>query len=134
MPEPKIDSMTQNNVTLLYVDDEPINLKLFEINFKKKYRVLTAESGLEGLKKLENNTDIIVVISDMRMPGMNGIEFVRKAKEQFVNIAYFILTDFEYNDEISKALEEKIILEYFRKPFNLMQIEQAIEKAIAQIK
>lgn len=124
--------MLYPNLTVLYVDDEPINLKLFEINFKKKFKIITAESGLEGLKKLENHTDIIVVISDMRMPEMNGIEFIRKAREQYTGISYFILTGFDFNAEISKAIEEKIILEYFQKPFNMGKIEQAIERAVQQ--
>jgi two-component system, response regulator, stage 0 sporulation protein F len=42
-------------ITLLYVDDESLNRMLFEINFKKKFNVLTAESGDEGLKQLKVN-------------------------------------------------------------------------------
>lgn len=122
------------NVTLLYVDDEPINLTLFEINFNKKYKVLTAESGEDGLNRLQGNQDIIVVISDMKMPGMNGIEFIRKAKAQFNNIAYFILTAFDINKEIKDALEEKLINQYFNKPFNMQEIDVAIQKFLASIK
>lgn len=121
------------NVTLLYVDDEPINLALFEINFKKKYHVVTAESGLEGLEKLKGNQDIIVVISDMKMPGMNGIEFIRKAKAQFNNIAYFILTAFDINKEIKEALDERLINKYFNKPFNMQEIDSAIQGFLATL-
>jgi len=123
----------KKNVTLLYVDDEHINRVLFEINFSRKYNVIIAESGPEGLEKLRGNTDIIVVVSDMKMPDMNGIEFIQKARETYSNIAYFILTGFDINDEISAALNEKVILEYFRKPFNMKEIDAAIEKAIATI-
>jgi response regulator RpfG family c-di-GMP phosphodiesterase len=121
------------NVTLLYVDDEPINLTLFEINFKKKYTVVTAESGEEGLEKLEGNEDIIVVISDMKMPGMNGIEFIKKAKEQYNNIAYFILTAFDINTEIKDALDEKLIDKYFSKPFNMQEIDAAIQSFLSSV-
>ena len=53
------------NVTLLYVDDEPINLTLFELNFQNKYKVLTAESGVDGLEKLDSEDDIIVVSAEI---------------------------------------------------------------------
>lgn len=123
----------KDNVTLLYVDDEPINLTVFELNFRKKFKVIVAESGEEGLVKLEGNKDIIVVISDMKMPGMNGIEFIKKAKVDFLNIAYFILTGFDITNEISEALNDNLIQKYFRKPFNVNEISDAIEKAIEDL-
>lgn len=113
-------------ITLLYVDDEPINIIIFEINFKKKFKVITAENGMEGLAKLDSNTEIIVVISDMRMPEMNGIEFITKAKAKYDHVAYYILTGFDISDEISAALDDNIIQKYFQKPFNIQEIEDAI--------
>lgn len=119
-----------NNITILYVDDETINLQIFEINFRKKYKVITAISGEEGLAKLEDNNEILVVVSDMKMPGMNGIEFIRTAKEKFDHIVYFILTGFDITEEISVALKENTIQKYFRKPFNMLEISESIEEAI----
>lgn len=121
-------------VTVLYVDDEEINLFLFERSFRSHYTVLTASSGEQGLSKLEDNaSDIIVVISDMRMPGMDGIEFIRKAKEKHFNIAYFILTAFDFSEEINKALEEKLINKFFTKPFDIDQIKASIEAAVQNL-
>ena len=117
----------ENKITLLYVDDEILNLTLFKHNFKKNYNVLTAESGEDGLKILKENQDISVVISDMKMPGINGVEFVRKAKNNFPDISYYILTGFDINDEIANALNEKIIEKYFRKPFKKKEIEDSIK-------
>jgi two-component system response regulator (stage 0 sporulation protein F) len=71
---------------LLYVDDEPLNLRLFEVNFRKKFTIRTALSGEAGLDILCREPSIPVVITDMKMPGMNGIEFIKKAKEQFPEI------------------------------------------------
>lgn len=112
--------------TILYVDDEPINLKLFEINFQKKFTVLTALSGNKGLDVIKNNISIDVVISDMKMPGMNGIEFIKKAKSDYPTIKYFILTGYDITEEIADALNEKLILKYFRKPFDMKEIEESI--------
>lgn len=112
--------------TLLYVDDEPINLKLFALNFKNKFNVLTAGSGLEGYELLKKNNHTKVVISDMKMPGMNGIEFIRLAKKEFPEISFFILTGFDITEEIADALNERLIHKYFRKPFNMKEIETSI--------
>jgi len=54
-----------SNIKVLYVDDEPINLMLFKANFKKKFDIITAESGNEGLQLLKSNPDTKVVISDI---------------------------------------------------------------------
>lgn len=115
-----------SNIKVLYVDDEPINLMLFKANFKKKFDVIAAESGNGGLLLLKDHPDTKVVISDMKMPGMSGIEFIRIAKQDYPNVSFYILTGFDITDEISNALEERLIHKYFKKPFNIQEIEQAI--------
>jgi two-component system, response regulator, stage 0 sporulation protein F len=115
-----------NIITLLYVDDETINLKLFEIYFKDKFNVITASSGFDGLEKLKEDPLISVVVSNMRMPGMNGIEFIRLAREQFPGVIYFLLSGYDITDEIEQALKEHVISKYFKKPFNMREIELSI--------
>jgi two-component system, response regulator, stage 0 sporulation protein F len=119
-----------SNYTILYVDDEPINLMLFRAIFERKYTVLTAESGAKGLTLLSQNPGIAGVISDMRMPLMNGIEFIRLARKDFPDIFYFILTGYDITAEISSALNEKLIDRYFQKPFNHINMEESIKEAI----
>jgi len=116
--------------TILYVDDESINLMLFQAIMGKKYNIIIAESGEEGLRQLNANPETIGVISDMRMPGMNGIEFIRKAKISFPDIFYFILTGYDITAEIYNALDEKLINRYFQKPLNNTAIEAEIEEEI----
>ncbi|MCF6361212.1 MAG: response regulator [Cyclobacteriaceae bacterium] len=123
-----------SNIMILYVDDEESNLFIFEKMFERNYRVLTALSGSEGLAKLEGHSnEIIVVISDMRMPLMNGVEFIKKAKSIYANIAYFILTGFDFNDEIEEALNTQLIHKFFTKPFEMQEIELAIAEAIKDL-
>ncbi len=124
-----------NNVAVLYVDDEDANLFLFDRTFSPLFKVLTAESGEDGLHVLEEHqNEIIVVITDMKMPGMNGIEFVRIARERFKNIAYYVLTAFNFNKEVETALEEKLIARSFTKPFDVKQIKAEVEKVAASLK
>ena len=115
---------------ILYVDDELINLKLFEINFSKKYDVLTAVNGMNGLELLADNPDIKIVVSDMSMPGINGVEFIKKAKERHPDIKFYILTGFEINEEIQEALNSKLIRKYFMKPFNINEVDASILEAL----
>ena len=56
-----------SEIKILYVDDEPINLMLFELSFKRYYQILKASTGLEGLKMLDENPDIRITISDMKI-------------------------------------------------------------------
>jgi response regulator RpfG family c-di-GMP phosphodiesterase len=120
----------KNKTKLLYVDDEQINLTLFEINFGEKYNVLTAVDGFAGLRVLKSNPDTLIIISDMKMPNMTGIDFIKKAKEMFVNKKFYILTGFDITDEIKGALESGLIIKYFRKPFDIDEIEESISNVI----
>ncbi|MCP4457275.1 MAG: response regulator [Cytophagales bacterium] len=120
--------------TVLYVDDEDVNLFLFSRTFESTYNVLTARSGAEGLGILEaNKEEIIVVISDMKMPEMNGIEFITKAKNQFKNVSYFILTGFAHNNEIEVALKTGLIQRFFIKPFDVSEIQMAITESLENL-
>jgi two-component system, response regulator, stage 0 sporulation protein F len=119
------------SITILNVDDEPINRMLFKSIFKNKYNVLTAESGSSGLELLRDNADIDVVISDMKMPGMNGIEFISKARELYPGIIYFILTGFDITPEIQKSLETGLICKCFKKPLNLKEIDETIREKLS---
>jgi len=116
--------------TVLYVDDEEINLMLFSASFDNIYTVITANSGKEALEKLNINLEIVVVVSDMKMPEMNGIEFIKIAKERYENIAFFILTGYAKNKEIVKALNSGLIIKYFGKPFDIKEIGDSIQEAL----
>lgn len=120
----------EKKIKILYVDDEPVNLMLFEINFGKKYTVLTAESGFSGLDIIAQNPELFIIVSDMKMPNMNGIEFIKKAKEKYPNKKFYILTGYEITNEIQNALKSGLILKYFSKPFNIKEIDSEIKKAI----
>jgi two-component system, response regulator, stage 0 sporulation protein F len=120
-----------NKSKLLYVDDEPLNLYIFEVNFGKRFNVITGLSGFEGLDHLKAHPEIEIVVSDMSMPGMNGLEFIRKAKEEYPYISFFILTGYDITEEIQNALDENLIHRYFRKPLNAKEITMSIEETFS---
>lgn len=119
------------DIKILYVDDEPINLQLFALNLRKKHPVSTAEDGFKAMAILNLEPNINIVISDMKMPGMNGIEFIKMAKGLFPEKKFFILTGYEITPEIQDALKTGLILKYFSKPINIKEIEKTINDAIA---
>jgi two-component system, response regulator, stage 0 sporulation protein F len=112
---------------VLYVDDEDVNLFLFEQMFKEHFSLKTAISGKSALEVLDTTPEIGIIFSDMRMPVMNGIEFIKKARKRFPNKTYYILTGYSINDEIRGAISEGLISKYFQKPFDVKAIVQEIE-------
>lgn len=122
---------SQVHKSVLYVDDEEANLFLFKACFSRTFNVLTANSGEKGLSILnENGNDIPVVISDMRMPLMDGVQFIKKAHEKYDNISYIILTGFEFNEEIERAIKAGYIKKYMTKPYDVDELEQVIHNLL----
>jgi len=100
---------------------------LLKLNFRNKFDVITANNATEGLALLASEKNISIVISDMRMPNISGIEFIKKAKDKYSEIKYFILTGLEVTSEIDEALKTGLITDYFKKPFRPDEIENSIK-------
>lgn len=115
---------------ILYVDDEPINLLLFERICNKSYHVITAHTGAEALEILSLNNDIEVVVSDLRMAGMDGLEFLMKVRGSFPHMVTFIMSAYGMNEETARALEQNFFDGFFQKPFAFTELDQSINKAI----
>lgn len=120
--------MDDKNV-VLFIDDEEVNLFLFEKRFENDFNVITSSSGADALEKLDKYSNKVkAVISDMRMPEMSGLDFVRQARGQFIGIKYFILTGYSFNVELEEALERKEIEMIFKKPFDYDAIKRAVNE------
>lgn len=119
-----------NNIKILYVDDEEFNVKLFKLNFSNLYNVLTANSGMEGIEIINSNQDIEFIVSDMKMPEMNGLEFINEVKKIKKEIPCMILSGYCETPEIREALNSNIIVNYMIKPFNVKKLNDVINKNI----
>lgn len=113
---------------VLYVDDEQINLDLFEISFMKYFKVHKSISGKQGLEILNNNP-VDVVVSDLKMPEMDGIEFIRKVKEFDQNINCILLTGYYEENIINNPDMESLIYKYVMKPFKMDELKSLIADA-----
>jgi response regulator RpfG family c-di-GMP phosphodiesterase len=114
---------------ILYVDDEKINLELFRLNFEDDFNVITAESGDEALKLLSSTDKIIVIISDLKMPGMNGLELISNIKSQSPDKICIMLTAYAETDVMMKAINEELIFRYLLKPWKRNELLQVINNA-----
>lgn len=118
--------------TVLCVDDEVNILQtLKRLLRKENYRLLTASSGKEGLEILSGN-DVHLVISDQRMPEMNGTEFLAEIKEKYPDVIRIILTGYTEVDAITESINRGHIYKFFLKPWNDDNLKLEIRKALDQ--
>ena len=118
--------------TLLCIDDEPNILNALKRLLRKEdFRLLTAGSGREGLEILKEN-EVQVVVSDQRMPEMNGTEFLKEVKARHPEIIRIILTGYTDVDTISEAINEGHIYKFFLKPWNDQNLKLEIRQALEQ--
>ncbi|HEC12681.1 MAG TPA: EAL domain-containing protein [Acidiferrobacteraceae bacterium] len=104
--------------TLLLVDDEPKILSaLRRLLSRDGYRILTANSGREGLALLENS-DVDVIISDQRMPRMTGVEFLSEVKELFPQTVRIVLSACSDFGAVTEAISMGAVYNFFAKPWN----------------
>lgn len=120
----------EKQLSVLYVDDEPTNLIFFKIMLQNQLKVVTAQSGKEALQILENGQHVDLIISDMLMPGMNGIEFLTLAEKFDNRIPRIMLSGYDKSPEIEAAINSGLIFEYLNKPLDrdrLMSLISEIE-------
>ncbi len=127
--ETEINTKSKKASSILYVDDEESNLRIFKSSFRRHYTIFTAISGKEGLEILENN-DIQLVISDQKMPEMTGVEFLERVAENYPHTVRIILTAYSDTEDIMRAINKCGIFRYLVKPWNKDEMLLTIDKAL----
>lgn len=119
------------STTILLVDDEINNLQLLKRTFHRKYNVLTAENGLEALKIFEENIDkISLIVSDHKMPVMDGTEFLEKVNEIAPDVIKILLTGFADVEILTDAVNKCNLFQYMLKPFEPEELTNIVELGI----
>jgi two-component system response regulator AtoC len=122
--------MTQNQKTILAVDDEPSMLRLLEISLKQAgYKPVLARDGSEALQIIKNQT-IDLVVSDLHMPRMNGLDLLKNIRLENDALPFIMVTA---QGEIKTAVEAMKLgaSDYILRPFDLETLEVAIAKALS---
>lgn len=123
-------SETPVTATLLFVDDEASILSSLRRLFRPHgYRILLAESGAAGLAELEK-TPVDLVISDMRMPEMDGATFLREVRQRWPNTMRILLTGYADVTSTVAAINEGEIYRYIAKPWDDNEIVNTVHEAI----
>lgn len=128
-PLNKAPVLTKQKPRLLVVDDEPDNLDLLYRTFRREYQVLRAESGKQALDILENNGEVAVIISDQRMPEMNGTEFLSKTVPDFPDTVRIILTGFTDVEDLVQAINNGQVYRYITKPWEPETLKELVHEA-----
>ncbi|HJT47941.1 MAG TPA: response regulator [Nitrososphaeraceae archaeon] len=140
MDKGNINAKNQNNgsSSVLAVDDEYdiVNLIKQSLERNRQHRVCLFIDALEALNhfKSDSNDYHDVIISDIRMPGMNGYEFVKKAKEIDKQIKVILMSAFEINErEFHNLLPDIKVDAFLQKPFSIQQLNNVVEKTNIKI-
>ena len=116
------------NFSILYVDDEPQNLISFKATFRREYNIHTATNGVDGMEILRKNT-IHLIITDQRMPGMTGVQFLEKTIPEFPECIRMVLTGFSDMEAIIDVINNGRIFRYITKPWDETELRMTIENA-----
>ncbi|MDO8931607.1 MAG: response regulator [Rhodocyclaceae bacterium] len=122
--------LTERLLTLLFVDDEPGILAALRRLFRPHgYRILTAESGAEGLEVL-GREEVDLVVSDMRMPNMDGAKFLREVRARRPQVVRLLLTGYADIASTIEAINHGEIYRYISKPWDDDEIVHTVKDAL----
>ena len=129
---PPLRVVPETNATMLFVDDEANILSSLKRLFRPfGYRILTAESGAEGLEIMEREA-VDLVVSDMRMPEMNGVQFLEKVRKKWPETVRMLLTGHTEIGTTIDAINKGQIYRYLSKPWQDSDIIPTIRHAVHQ--
>lgn len=114
---------------LLVVDDDINFLKLLELQLKKHFNIVCARSGPEALEIIQKGFTPGVIVSDLNMPIMNGIDFLKETIKYLPHSIRIILSAFANPQEIISAINQSRAYMYLMKPIDQLQLIQVIKNA-----
>lgn len=140
MTEPKKKNSTptvlpgDDKIHVLFVDDETSILSSLQRLFRgSEYQIYCADSGAGGLEILEKHK-VHVIVSDMRMPGMAGVEFLTLCAEKWPHTARIVLTGHEDLGQAIGAINQGHIYRYLNKPWDEWDLKLTIKQASEQVR
>jgi CheY-like chemotaxis protein len=120
-------------VSILIVEDNPINAKVLEVNLQKKaYQTILAQNAKEALEHLTSTPQIQLVIADIMMPEMDGLELLNKIKEhsEWKNVPIIMCSSLADMETVKKAVDggcRHYIIKPFKKEHLLAKVQETLE-------
>lgn len=119
MMEEKIEKL--RSMKLLFVEDEEDLIEIISDTLDKlDSNYLTAKNGEEALKLVEDNPDLSMIITDINMPVMNGLEMIEELKAKNINLPIIVMSAHTELEYINKA-KELGVNDYLLKPFDFIK-------------
>lgn len=115
--------------SILYVDDEVVNLRGFKSTFRRFFNVHVAENPLEAMEIIKANP-INIVVSDHRMPDMIGTDLLKEIYEYDPEIRRMILSGFITRSELKEAVDSFGIHEFVSKPWDFEQLMDIFKRLL----
>jgi CheY-like chemotaxis protein len=125
-----VPTVRATKAAILCVDDEQAVLDGLELGLGRRYKLATATSGAEALDKLAKDRSITVVVSDMRMPNMDGATFLTRSRELAPDAARVLLTGQADMGAAIRAVNDGQIFRFLTKPCAPAALQQAIDAGI----
>lgn len=123
-----------NLMKVLIVDDHESLLSGLRRQFRERYQVTTATSGPDAIEKLSSDEPFAVVISDMRMPEMDGVEFLEILERKSPDTVRMMLTGNADQETAVRAINSGHIFRFFNKPCDAETLSEGIDAGIQQYK
>jgi len=122
--------MSESKTRILYVDDEAAYRRIFcrELRDDPRFEIQTAESGEEALRAL-NEVPADIVLSDLSMPGMDGIALLQEIRQRYPETFVLILTGVDSSSEAVRAMKAGAY-DYILKPFDATSLQMQLEKIL----
>lgn len=118
-----------NNTVMLVDDERNILSALSRVLRGEGYNILLAENGETGLDLLRSNS-VAVVVSDHRMPGMDGVEFLQRIKEKYPQTVRFMLTGCADLSSVVKSINKGEVYRFLTKPWDDDEIKSVVKSAV----
>jgi DNA-binding NtrC family response regulator len=115
--------------TILVVDDEPANLRMFTRLLRQQFKVICATSGNEALQILRSEK-VSLLIADQRMPGMTGVKLLRESMSINMEMVRMIVTGDTGTDTFISALKDGGAIRVIKKPWDPDKLLQIIVAAL----
>src|SRR5258705_9052484 len=119
---------------VLFADDEPAVVEGVAVQLRRRFDVVTATSGAAGLEALRAGPRFLVVVSDMRMPGMDGAAFLQRVREEHPDTVRLILTGYTDLGDAMRAVNDGHIYRMLTKPCAPETLVRSLDDAVAQFR
>lgn len=125
--------MNTEKLKVLVLDDEPIVCNRLQPTLEKLgYEVKTFTQSLEAMHQVQQR-DFDIVITDLKMKGIDGMQFLKEVKKRSPKTEVIVITGFATLETAKESFKEGVF-DFIAKPFKLSEIQEVVNKAAAKIR